>query len=280
MHSPRLSPRLTRSRSRRTRSQSRSRSPGAVSPLPPSSQPPESDFEDSGDDYESNKARERRILEKRAAKGYENPPNTDDEDLEDEESFLADIEENGYCDGDDTPKPKKKSQSQPKKAAKKAKVSKEKAGKEGGEKGGKDASEARKGRKGKSGKGGKGKAREEEAVYGVDPSDNERDSGDEDPGAHKAGHVPKAIQERLLQAYDAFQDAVVSLAHECGKSPTTLHNILGSVPKTSRPPSPWNMFQMWHAEAKPKAKESKFSSYLLSAFSDALTCLSSASQNL
>ncbi|KAJ7511214.1 hypothetical protein B0H11DRAFT_1899676 [Mycena galericulata] len=226
-----LSPRITRSRSHTA-----ARRPNPNSPLPPSSpEPPiESDAEDSGDDYAAVKAKERRILDKRARQGYTNPPDTEEEDLDDEDEFIADVTQNGFDDGDANAGKKKQ-------ATKQRKVAKKRGNAKA---------------KGK----GKGKVKDTEPetggdegdVLGVEGSDEEEEG--EDRGKHKAGPVPKEIHELLIKAQDTFNKTVNTLAKQCGKSPSTLHQLLGTTPKRTRATSPWNMWQMWYAEKHPMDK--------------------------
>ncbi|KAJ7501606.1 hypothetical protein B0H11DRAFT_2224481 [Mycena galericulata] len=226
-----LSPRITRSRSHTA-----ARRPNPNSPLPPSSpEPPiESDAEDSGDDYAAVKAKERRILDKRARQGYTNPPDTEEEDLDDEDEFIADVTQNGFDDGDANAGRKKQ-------ATKQRKVAKKRGNAKA---------------KGK----GKGKVKDTEPetggdegdVLGVEGSDEEEEG--EDRGKHKAGPVPKEIHELLIKAQDTFNKTVNTLAKQCGKSPSTLHQLLGTTPKRTRATAPWNMWQMWYAEKHPMDK--------------------------
>ncbi|KAJ7444971.1 hypothetical protein B0H11DRAFT_2249687 [Mycena galericulata] len=205
------------------------------SPLPPSSPKPliESDTEDSGDDYAVVKAKERRILDKRARQGYTNPPDTEEEDLDDEDEFIADVTQNGFDDGDANVGKKQ--------ATKQRKVAKKRGNAKA---------------KGK----GKGKEKDTEPetggnegdVLGVEGSDEEEEG--EDRGEHKAGPVPKEIHELLIKAQDTFNEAVNTLAKQCGKSPSTLHQLLGTTPKRTHATSPWNMWQMWYAEKHPMDK--------------------------
>ncbi|KAJ7475641.1 hypothetical protein B0H11DRAFT_2235343 [Mycena galericulata] len=225
-----LSPRITRSRSHTA-----ARRPNPNSPLPPlSPEPPiESDAEDSGDDYAAVKAKERRILDKRARQGYTNPPDTEEEDLDDEDEFIADVTQNGFDDRDANAGKKKQ-------ATKQRKVAKKRGNAKA---------------KGK----GKGKVKDTEPETGGDESDvlgvegSDEEEG-EDRGKHKAGPVPKEIHELLIKAQDTFNKIVNTLAKQCGKSPSTLHQLLGTTPKRTRATSPWNMWQMWYAEKHPMDK--------------------------
>ncbi|KAJ6524063.1 hypothetical protein DFH09DRAFT_1096225 [Mycena vulgaris] len=94
----------------------------------------------------------------------------------------------------------------------------------------KKAAEARKkqrmSRKPRKATKGKGKA------TSVD-STNDEEAADGDDELHKAGPVPAAIKECLAAAHESFLAEVAALAKECGKSPNTLHQLVGSVIKTT-----------------------------------------------
>ncbi|KAJ6524089.1 hypothetical protein DFH09DRAFT_1329615 [Mycena vulgaris] len=94
----------------------------------------------------------------------------------------------------------------------------------------KEAAEARKkqrmSRKPRKATKGKGKA------TSVD-STNDEEAADGDDELHKAGPVPAAIKECLAAAHKSFLAEVAALAKECGKSPNTLHQLVGSVIKTT-----------------------------------------------
>ncbi|KAJ7463381.1 hypothetical protein FB451DRAFT_1404023 [Mycena latifolia] len=133
----------------------------------------------------------------------------------------------------------------------------------------KDTGKAKDAEKGKAkaketGKGkGKGKAGDQrrEVPDAVASTDEEPDGDDDDEqhedddaaqGSFKPGPVPADIRQRAVAAHDTFLATIKSLAEECGKSPNTLHQLAGSVIKTSRGSSPWNVWQSWYAEKHPK----------------------------
>ncbi|KAJ6570604.1 hypothetical protein DFH09DRAFT_1313205 [Mycena vulgaris] len=91
--------------------------------------------------------------------------------------------------------------------------------------------------------------------------DEEAADGDDDNESHKTGPVLAAIKERLAAAHESFLAEVAALAKECGKSPNTLHQLVGSVIKTTRASSPWNIYQQWHAKMHPKATEMSTKDY-------------------
>ncbi|KAJ6553760.1 hypothetical protein DFH09DRAFT_1318783 [Mycena vulgaris] len=93
-------------------------------------------------------------------------------------------------------------------------------------------------RKTRKGMKGKGKA------TSVDSTDDEEaaDSDNDDDGDNKLHKV-------------------AALAKECGKSPNTLHQLVGSVIKTTCASSPWNIYQQWHAETHLKATEMSTKDY-------------------
>ncbi|KAJ7448329.1 hypothetical protein FB451DRAFT_1411346 [Mycena latifolia] len=85
-----------------------------------------------------------------------------------------------------------------------------------------------------------------------DDDDKQHEDNDAAQGSFKPGPVPADIRQRAVAAHDTFLATIKLLAEECGKSPNTLHQLAGSVIKTSRGSSPWNVWQLWYAEKHPK----------------------------
>ncbi|KAJ7440020.1 hypothetical protein FB451DRAFT_1415382 [Mycena latifolia] len=219
--------------------------------LPPSSPPaPQEESPDSTseDDYAKQWAEKQRTLAKRAELGYRDPPGSEEEDEADLIDFEEDVEANGLEEEEPAkrkPKPK------------------------GAGAGKADEGEGQGKGKGKE----KAREREEGAVEGSggepgpnEDSDSDSDSSDNNSDnnsdtRHKSGPVPTAIQERLTSAYDTFLAEVDALARECGKTPNTLHQIVGSKVKGVRKSSTWNIWQSYHAEKHPKPSDMEMPEY-------------------
>ncbi|KAJ6591799.1 hypothetical protein DFH09DRAFT_1073657 [Mycena vulgaris] len=191
--------------------------------LPPSSPLLESELDDSNNNYKQMVAKAKAALAKQAAREHTMPPTVKEADEED----LG-----------EAPAQKKK---------------------QGG-----DAQGKQKNNGGATGtwRPAKGKGRKAKATPEPDSmEDEDAGSGDDDDKVHKGGPVPAAIKEHLFVAHDTFTAEVAALAKECGKSPTTLHQLVGSLTKTTRASSPWNIYQQWHAETHPKASEMSTQDY-------------------
>ncbi|KAJ7149504.1 hypothetical protein C8R43DRAFT_1128497 [Mycena crocata] len=210
----------------------------ASSPLPASSV---LDSGDSGgeDDYGEQVAQKERVDAKLAARGYTIPHPEEEDEAEDMTELMQEIEENGFGDDEDD---------QPHQEKKKAKVqrnsdvapTKRTRGK------GKGKGNGKGNRKSQT----KGKEKERDNVHTSDEEDVE-----EDTTGYKSGPVPKDIEDAVYAAYNTFETTIEELARQCDKSPTTLHQLVGSIVKLSRAETPYNVFQMYHAEKYPKEKE-------------------------
>lgn len=256
--------------------------PPARSPQPQSTRL-ESDLSDSGDDYGKAQAFKERVEQKAVARGYEKPVSVEDEDMDDLQDFENEIAQEGFDDGDNGPSRKRKKRpTHPAKTVPSTTAASDAD----------DSDQAATARRSK----GKKKAvastagSDEESVitaaqppkkqakprrpsrkatkktvapaYGVDTTDEEdAGGGDEDaydePGRHKSGAVPQDIVDRLVIALSVFEDKVVELAAECGKSPQTLHQLVGTAIKKPRDVSGWNVWQRWHSVERPKHADSK-----------------------
>ncbi|KAJ7080716.1 hypothetical protein C8R43DRAFT_1143061 [Mycena crocata] len=175
------------------------------------------DSGDSGgeDDYGEQVAQKEPVDAKLAARGYTIPHPEEEDEAEDMTELMQEIEENGFGDDEDD---------QPHQKKKKAKVQRN--------------SDT------------KGKVKERDNVHTSDEEDVE-----EDTTGYKSGPVPKDIEDTVYAAYNTFETAIEELARQCDKSPTTLHQLVGSIVKLSRAETPYNIFQMYHAEKYPKEKE-------------------------
>ncbi|KAJ7450640.1 hypothetical protein FB451DRAFT_1410328 [Mycena latifolia] len=224
------------------------------------------------------KAQQERIQQKRVNLGYRRAPASDDEDAADLEEFEQEVEENGFQDEELTRKPKKgnrgKSKGRKKSpwgavetvdsdaeedftggTARARGKDKDKGKAKAKDKGkAKDTGKAKDAEKGKvkAKETGKGKAGDQrrEVPDAVASTDEEPD-GDDDDEQHEDDDAAQGSQ-RAVAAHDTFLATIKSLAEECGKSPNTLHQLAGSVIKTSRGSSPWNVWQSWYAEKHPK----------------------------
>ncbi|KAJ7179967.1 hypothetical protein C8R43DRAFT_941705 [Mycena crocata] len=192
---------------------------GASSPLPASHYSLDSGAED---DYREQQAQAQRVQEKLAARGYPTANPEEEDEQEDLRDLMEEAEANGVGSEDENERWRKK-----KKAATKAK-SKSK---------------------------GKGKGKEKEKERKDDASSDDEDEMDDAAMGYKAGPVPKEIEDAVHAAYAAFEETIEELARQCDKSPTTLHQLVGSIVKLSRAETPYNVWQMYHAEKYPKGEE-------------------------
>ncbi|KAJ7450466.1 hypothetical protein FB451DRAFT_1410436 [Mycena latifolia] len=258
------------------------RRPTSLPPsLPPQPLLEESEPNDTDDDYGEQKAQQERIQQKRVNLGYRRAPASDNEDAADLEEFEQEVEENGFQDEELTRKPKKgnRGKSKGRKKSPRGAVEtvdsdteedftggtarargkdkdKAKAKAKDAEKGKVKAKEMGKG-KGKR-KAGDQRREVPDAVASMDEEpdgdndDEQHEDDDAAQGSFKPGPVPADIRQRAVAAHDTFLATIKSLAEECGKSPNTLHQLAGSVIKTSQGSSPWNVWQSWYAEKHPK----------------------------
>ncbi|KAJ7194796.1 hypothetical protein GGX14DRAFT_677863 [Mycena pura] len=231
------------------------------SPVPPATPPsryPESDIDDSDDDYERQKAEARKRQNWRERHGYSPTPASDEGDMEDLQDMMEEIEQNGYHDGSDT-EDNRRGKSGSRKVARQSRVQLEALAPFDGEQGG--SVQAKRGSKKttlKKKAAGKGKAKAKGSADEAEPDGSDEDSDEED---FKSGPIPQDIIDRLTVAHENFEKEVQKLASECGKSSQTLHRHLGTVIKTTRQPCPWNMFQMWHSTAHPKPETMSVTEY-------------------
>jgi hypothetical protein len=172
-------------------------------------------------------------------------------DQEDEEEFEKEVAQHGF---DDTPTPPKKS----KKLKAKGKTATTQTEMEA-------AIETGKGEHKEKGKGkGKGKGKAMQPTSGFRSDDclvdgdevEEEEDGNSDGKGYTRGPIPDDIKELLYQAHDEFTAAVDDLAKCCGKSSTTLHEELGTIIRTGRAPSAWNIWQQYFGELIPKDSKS------------------------
>ncbi|KAJ7495187.1 hypothetical protein FB451DRAFT_1163926 [Mycena latifolia] len=222
LHSPRLPPPRHASKS-----------------LPTSSPPRIEESEDSAsdDDYGKQQAERQRALDKRAARGYTNPARSEEDEADDLRNLEDQIEANGL-EEEDLPNPREKKQQgkrQEKKGTTAMKRNKGKGKAVAGEKTSKK----------------KGKGKGKESAAGKDALDDVDGNGNSE-GARKSGPIPTPIRERLINAYDSYLGQVKALAKECGKSPNTLHQSIGSKVKGMKRPSLWNLYQLYHSEVHPQ----------------------------
>ncbi|KAJ7476799.1 hypothetical protein FB451DRAFT_1397033 [Mycena latifolia] len=235
--------------------------------LPPSSPPvPREESPDSAsdNDYAKQRAEKQRTLAKRAELGYRDPPGSEEEDEADLIDFEEDVEANGLEEEEPAKrKPKPKGSTRPRRGTTKKTQpnakgrAQEKQAKEKGKAKGKGKEKAREREEGAvEGSGGEPGPNEDSDS---DSSDNNSDNNSDT--RHKSGPIPAAIQECLTSAYDTFLAEVDALAHECGKTPNTLHQIVGSKVKGVRKSSTWNIWQSYHAEKHPKPSDMEMPEY-------------------
>ncbi|KAJ6548543.1 hypothetical protein B0H19DRAFT_1074393 [Mycena capillaripes] len=182
--------------------------------------------EESGDDWEAAEKLKEKQKARETAYGKRFSPTVEEEDEDDEQEFEEEVEQDGFVGEEDAAK-KGKSKGKPKP---KPKGSKPKP-------------------KPKPKSRSKGKAREVPEVDNNDnDNDNDNDDSDSEGGSRKkSGPLPTALLERLAEL-DRQRDAGIdALAVEFNKSPTTLHQAAGSIIKTGRNMSAWNMWQRRHA---------------------------------
>jgi hypothetical protein len=239
--------------------------PRRTSPLPPSSLPPsspaaepreflESDPDNSDDDYGTQRELAQRQRDKQVARGKAVPPQSEDEDAEDEQDFEREIDQHGFKDEVKRSQRavKSKSVSEPKRKAKSKSKERKKS-----KKGEKDTQErdsdvdepAKKPQRRKTK--GKGKGKGKEVVMTGNDSTNEFDGG------HKTGPLPVETRKRAQELFDKYLQDMEALAAESSKHASTLHQAVGSVLKAPRAPSPWNIWQQWNAVEHPKTSESE-----------------------
>ncbi|KAJ6524781.1 hypothetical protein B0H19DRAFT_1085170 [Mycena capillaripes] len=276
---------------RRTRSVGKSVEAQSVSPPASGQGRLESELSHSSDDYANEQAQKARVKIRRAVQGDVVSPSVEDEDEEDEREFEEEVERNGFEvevgerefeeeverngfeDEEDEQEFEEEIEDE-RPVAKK--VDKTKTAEKGWKKKSKKpagAVEAESGSATAAGDGGrktrgkaKGKAkkvdngRDFDCVVGDDGEEDGEDEGEKDnegDGNLKPGPIPAAVKERLYELYDEFTTAVDELARGCGKSSTTLHQILGTIIKIPRGLNAWNMWQRYFAETTPK--EQKYS---------------------
>ncbi|KAJ7795964.1 hypothetical protein B0H14DRAFT_2620373 [Mycena olivaceomarginata] len=233
-HPPCRSDSTSSSRSRHTCSPCHSASRGRK-PYPPQryamSRPPdvvplspqESDLSHQSDHFEVGQAAEEKARTWKKSLGMPVALAVEELDQEDEEEFGKEVAEHRF---NDTPTPTKKS----KKLKAKAKA------------------------KGK----GKGKATQptsgfqsDDCLVDGDEVEEEEDRNSDGKG-YTRGPIPDDIKELLYQAHDKLTAAVDNPVKHCGKSSTTLHEELGTIIRTGRAPSAWNVWQQYFGELIPK----------------------------
>ncbi|KAF7371557.1 hypothetical protein MVEN_00010700 [Mycena venus] len=227
--------------------------------LPPSSpqvplSPQESDLSHPSDDFEVGQAAEEKARTWKKSRGMSVALAVEELDQEDEEEFEKEVAQCGF---DDAPTPTKKSK-KTKKSKAKGKTATTQTETEAAVETGKG------GRKGR----GKAKAKAKQPTSGFQSDDclvdgdevEEEEDGNSDGKGYTRGPIPDDIKELLYQAHDEFTAAVDDLAKRCGKSSTTLHEELGTVIRTGRAPSAWNVWQQYFGELIPKdEREANFS---------------------
>ncbi|KAJ7213501.1 hypothetical protein GGX14DRAFT_563822 [Mycena pura] len=179
------------------------------------------------------KADRRKVQDWKEAYGYSPAPASDAGDEEDFDEMMDEIDRDGYRDGSDSEGTHVEWRGS------------REGGREGWLKDGEGEEEG----------GGKGKGKE------LQDAEQDASDGDSDGAEFKSGPIPQDILDRLTALHDAFEKDVGKLANECGKSPLSLHKYLGTVAKTSRQQSPWNIFQMWHAVQHPKLETTSSTVY-------------------
>ncbi|KAJ6607285.1 hypothetical protein B0H10DRAFT_1956381 [Mycena sp. CBHHK59/15] len=266
---------------RRTRSVGKSVEAQSVSPPASGQGRLESELSHSSDDYANEQAQKARVKIRRAAQGDVVSPSVEDEDEDDEREFEEEVERNGFEDEevesngfeDEEDEQEFDEEIEDERPVAK-KVDKTKTAEKGGKKKSKKlagAVEAESGSATAAGGGGrktrgkaKGKAkkvdngRDSDCIVGDDGEEDGEDDGkkdDEGDGNLRPGPIPAAVKERLYELYDEFTTAVDELARGCGKSSTTLHQILGTIIKMPRGLNAWNMWQRYFAETTPKEQK-------------------------
>ncbi|KAJ6521273.1 hypothetical protein DFH09DRAFT_1373076 [Mycena vulgaris] len=223
----------------------------------------ESDLSHPSDDFEVGQAAEEKTRTWKKSRGMPVAPAVEELDQEDEEEFEKEVAQRGF---DNSPAATKRSKKSRKSKAKETTATTQmetEAAVETG-KGG------RKGR-GKA----KAKAKATQPTSGFQSDDclvdgdevEEEEDGNSDGKGYTRGPIPDDIKELLYLAHDEFTAAVDDLAKRCGKSSTTLHEELGTVIRTGRAPSAWNVWQQYFGELIPKDKrEANFSKQSRAAF--------------
>jgi hypothetical protein len=205
------------------------------------------------DDFEVGQAAEEKARTWKKSRGMPVALAVEELDQEDEEDFDKEVAQCGF---DDAPTPTKKSKKMEKSKAK-GKTATTQTETEAAVETGKG------GRKGK-GKG-KGKATQPTSSFQSDDclvdgdEVEEEEDGNSDGKSYTRGPIPDDIKELLYQAHNEFMAAVDDLAKRCGKSSTTLHEELGTVIRTGRAPSAWNVWQQYFGELIPKDSKSYMS---------------------
>ncbi|KAJ7896176.1 hypothetical protein B0H13DRAFT_2338505 [Mycena leptocephala] len=82
------------------------------------------------------------------------------------------------------------------------------------------------------------------------------DDDDRADGDHASGPVPTRIRQRVHDAYNKFIKEMDTIAKDCNKAPSMLHQLLGtSAIKTPRALSAWNVWQQYWAETHDKTQD-------------------------
>lgn len=201
------------------------------------------------DDFEVGQAAEEKARAWRKSHGMPVALALEELDQEDEEEFEKEVAQRGF---DDAPAPTKKSKTKKSKA--KGKTATTQTETEAAVETGKGGRKSR----------GRGKAKATQPTGGFQSDDclvdgdevEEEEDGNSDGKGSTRGPIPDDIKELLYQAHDEFTATVDNLAKRCGKSSTTLHEELGTVIRTGRAPSAWNVWQQYFGELIPKDSKS------------------------
>ncbi|KAJ7040152.1 hypothetical protein C8F04DRAFT_1178249 [Mycena alexandri] len=244
--------------------------PAPASPSTParSHRAASSEPSDSDDDYERTEAQKKELREKQRKRGFILDEESEDDSQDDEVDFDKDevaMEIFEEEEGAGSKKGKRKAASKgPKSSAPKSKAPaapKGKTSKTTTAAAGTSKTRAAAGRSRKA----KGKQVEDveptdadmefEAAIGGDDEGEEAQDGGDPSDAKKRGPIPADVRRRVVDAHNAYLAEIQDIATETGTSSTTLHQLVGTIIKTPRKSSAWNIWQSKYAEEHPNTQQ-------------------------